>query len=416
MEQYNQNEEVNSEIIGSNKKTAYELYDGFKSFISTFLGVIVAIIGIGVVFVVSSLEGTKEIKASNKENAYLIGAWRENNVGNFPENRVDIIRYNDKDYYFVVEEFGDNKEVIKWYFAYEGGLGYVFSDYKFYILTGITIMVSVFVAQINYTTAINSTMGTTKFLKTLKVYQDSKNKVAEKTQYIPMFCSYKNKQLYENTKRDIVEGANISYDYYVSERFDPLKLEKWQQEALLEIEKIRIERITPSDLLQEKTSKSKRQSHLPISPEKHKVNYLMTSFIQKIISSALSGMVVALGVVLGNWVLGLTYGFTVLLSFITSNITGADYANSGLRQRYIAKADLLNEFYNMVGYFEEEAKKEKQKQENIALEKQKQEKLVLEKEKQENLVLEKEKQETIILGEKSEKSFLPITVANSKEI
>lgn len=247
-------------------------------------------------------------------------------------------------------------------------------------------MVSVFVSQINYTTAINSTMGTTKFLRTLKVYQDSKNRVAEKTQYIPAFCSYKNKQLYENTKRDIVEGANISYDYYVSEEFDPLKLEKWQQQALLKIKKIKIEKITPSDLLQEKRNKSKRQSHLPISPEKHKVNYLMTSFIQKIISSALSGMVVALGVVLGNWVLGLTYGFTVLLSFITANITGADYANSGLRQRYIAKADLLNEFYNMVGYFEEEAKKEKQKQ------------------------------ETIILGEKSEKSFSPITVVNSKEI
>ena len=127
-------------------------------------------------------------------------------------------------------------------------------------------------------------------------------------------------------------------------------------------------------------------------------------------------MVVALGVVLGNWVLGLTYGFTVLLSFITSNITGADYANSGLRQRYIAKADLLNEFYNMVGYFEEEAKKEKQKQENIALEKQNQETIALEKEKQENDVLEEQKQETIILGEKSEKSFLPITVVNSKEI
>ena len=386
MEQYNQNEEVNSEIIGSNKRSVYDLYDGFKSFISTFLGVIVAVIGIGVVFIVSSLEGTKEIKASNKENAYLIGEWRENNVSDFPENRVDIIKYNGKDYYFVVEKFGDNNEVIEWYFAYEGGLGYVFGDYKFYILTGITIMVSVFVAQINYTTSINSTMGTIKFLKTLKVYQDSKNRVAKKTQYIPAFCSYKNKQLYENTKRDIVEGANISYDYYVSEKFDPLKLEKWQQKALLKIKKIKIEKITPSDLLQEKTSRSKIQSHLPISPEKHKANYLMTSFIQKIISSALSGMVVALGVVLGNWVLGLTYGFTVLLSFITANIKGADYANSGLRQRYIAKADLLNEFYNMVGYFEEEAKKEKQKE------------------------------ETIILEEKNEKSFSPITVVNLKEI
>ncbi len=364
MEQFNENENNTSR-----RTNLYEAVDGMKSFISTFLGVIVTLIGIALVFVISSLEGTKEIKASNKENAVIIGMWREQNSSLFPENRVDIINFDGKDYYFVVEEVADDGKILKWYFAYEGGLGYVFSDYKFYILTGITIMVSIFVAQINYTTSVNSTMNTTKFLKTLKAYQDSKNKIVKNTQYIPMFCAYKNKQLYNDTKREIVESANISYDFYLSDKFDITKLEEWQSNILDRIKKIKIERISPSDLLQEKGKDGRKRTLLPIAPERHKRNYLIRSSIQKFFSSILSGMVVALGVVLGNWLLGITYGFTVLLSFIMANIAGADYANSGLRQRYIAKADLLNEFYNMIDYFIEQekelAKKEVNSFENV---------------------------------------------------
>jgi len=348
----------------SKRASLYEAVDGIKSFISTFLGVIVALVGIVLVFVISSLEGIKEIKASNKENAVIMGMWREENDSLFPEDRVDIINYNDKEYYFVVEKLTDDGEILEWYFAYDGGLGYVFKDYKFYILTGITIMVSIFVAQINYTTSVNSTMNTTKFLKTLKAYQDSKNKIAKNTQYIPMFCAYKNKQLYNDTKREIVESANISYDFYSSPAFDITKLEQWQRDILEGIKKIKIERIAPSDLLQEKSKNGRRIALLPIAPEKHRKNYLMLSSIQKFFSSILSGMTVALGVVLGNWFLGITYGFTVLLSFIMANISGADYANSGLRQRYIAKADLLNEFYNMIDYFVEQEKELAKKEVN----------------------------------------------------
>lgn len=340
--------------IQKDRRSVYETFDGIKSFISTFLGIIVTIIGIAVVFVVSSLEGTKEIKASNKVNASIIALWRSENEGSFPENKVDTILYEGKEYYFVVNSYGENQEILEWYFAYDGGFGYIFKDYKFYILTGLTIMVSIFIAQINYTTAINGTMNTTKFLKTLKVYQDNKTKVSENTQYIPAFCVYKNKQLFENTRREIIESANVSYDSYSDGSLDIHKLEDWQKKRIKEVKKIKIERITASDLLQEKGSMKKRRTLLPISPEEHKRKYLIRSSIQKVFSSILSGMTVALGIVLGNWVLGITYGFTVLLSFIMANIVGSDYANSDLRQRYIAKSDLLNEFYNMIDYFKKQ--------------------------------------------------------------
>lgn len=360
MEQYD-NQYDNKDI---KKVNLYESIDSFKSFISTFMGVIVAFIGIALIFVVSSLEGSKEIKASNKENAVIMGMWREQNASQFPEDKVDIIRYNDKDFYFVVDKVSEDGTILKWYFAYDGGLGYVFSDYKFYILTSITIMIAVFVAHINYTTSINSTKNTTKFLKTLKAYQDTKNKVVKHTQYIPMFCAYKNKQLYEDTKREIVESADINYEFYISDKFDKEKLEKWQLEILDNIKKIKIKRISSSDLLQEKSGKAKTVSLLPISPEEHKKNYNIRSIVQKIVSSCLSGLTVAFGIVLGNWVLGITYGFTVLVSFIMANITGVDYANNGLRQRYIAKADLLNEFDNMIDYFIAQEKELLKKEEN----------------------------------------------------
>lgn len=359
MEQYNNNTQE------TKTTNIYEAIDGLKSFISTFLGVIVAVVGIAVVFIVSSLEGTKEIKASNKDNAVIMGIWRESSENLFPENKVDIIKYEDKDYYFVIKRMDEEGQILDWYFAYDGGLGYIFGDYKFYILTGITIIIAVFVSQINYTTSKNGAMNNTKFLKTLKAYQDSKNNIQKQTQYIPAFCVYKNKQLYENTKREIVEGANINYEFFLSEKFDITKLEKWQVKRLNKIKKIKIEGITASHLLQERGAKVKKKTFLPISPERHQKNYLFASIIQKTFMSALSGMTVALGIVLGNWFLGITYGFTVLLSFIASNIYGADYANNGLRQRYIAKADLLNEFSNMVEYFialdlEEKAKAKKE--------------------------------------------------------
>ena len=58
MEQFNDNENNISK-----RTSLYEAVDGMKSFISTFLGVFVALlIGIALVFVISSLEGTKRNK------------------------------------------------------------------------------------------------------------------------------------------------------------------------------------------------------------------------------------------------------------------------------------------------------------------------------------------------------------------
>lgn len=335
----------------------YVAYTKARSWVSTFLGIILTVLGIGVVFVVSSLEGTKEIQAPSAVSASILNQWRENNEGLYPEARAEIISYEGKEYYFVIKNDNPDTEIIEeWYFAYDGGLDYVFSDYKFYVLTSITSLVSIYVAYVNYVTTTRSVMGTEVFVKTLKHYQEKKQKIEKYTQYIPDFCMYKNKQAYENAKRDIIEEAAISYDIYKKHEFDYTflsKLAPWQKKILKKITKIKVQKIHSADLLQEhNTGKLEMNIELlPQSQKQHQREFVWGGILQRIFTSALSGLTVAFGIVLGNWVLGITYGISVFMSFVSAIVIATDFVSTTLRNRFLAKADLLNEFDNIKDRF-----------------------------------------------------------------
>lgn len=332
----------------SNNQLESKFYSAFtqtRSWVSAFLGVIVTVVGVAVVFMISALEGTKEIQVSNSLSVEILNDWRaQNRTDGFPEERAEIIEYNGQQYYFVESE-------DTWYFAYDGGIGYVFRDYKFYLLTSITFAVAMYVANINYVSTVKQMRNADIFVKTLSHYQKVKVKIEKHTQYIPDFCAYKNKQAFEMAKRDIVESADINYQLYLSDKFDYSALEEWQKKILKDIEKIKVKRIQSSDLLQERGYTTKNIQLLPISQKEHQRMYTIRSAVQKILSSILSGTVVAFGVVLGNWILGITYGMVVVMSFVSAIVIASDYVTSTLRNRYIAKADLLNEFDNIKDRF-----------------------------------------------------------------
>lgn len=357
MEQYNQDA---TKLLNAYTKT--------RSWIVNFLGIIVTVIGVIVVFVVSSLEGTKEIVASNTINSRIIQIYRSENPGSlFPEPKTSIIVYDNQEYYFVVDEYGENGEILDWYFAYDGGLEYIFTDYKFYVLTALTIVISMWVSSINYTSTSRAVMQGEQFVKTLGVYAERKKDIDKYTQYIPDFCMYKNQQAYEMAKREIVEEASIHWESYNSPNFDVGTLQKWQKKTLKKIRKIKVKKIYSNDLLQENGQSVGRIQLLPMSQQEHKRIFFVTGGFQKVISSALSGLVVAFGVVLGNWVLGITYGLTVIMSFVSAIIIATDFVSTTLRNRYLAKADLLREFDNIKEMFEkkEEVVKEEVKEVKI---------------------------------------------------
>lgn len=335
-------EAYNGEKIDS---TFQQVYRKTSSWISSALGIIALFIGAVAVFLISSLEGTKEIKASNTLSGQLMERW-ENEHSDDPMTYASSLQHKDKLYYFV-GEYDEVGKLVTWYWAYDGGLEYVFNDYKFYILTAVASIVSIIVAGMNYTVTARSAMQTTEFKKSIEYYRKKKEKIEPYTQYIPDFCNDINTVTYLNAKKDIVEDAGITWDYYNSKEFEPTSLDKWQLKKLTKIKKIKIIRVKSQDLLQEKGSLSTKIRVLPMGIDEHKKRFLLTGGVQKVISMFLSGLTAAFGFVLQNWGLGILYASMVLLSFIGAIITANDYTLSTLKNRYIAKGDLLNEMYNI---------------------------------------------------------------------
>lgn len=329
----------------------YRAYQAGRSWIIASLGIIITIVAIVLIFFISSLEGTSEIKAGNYKSGKILNVWRERegitdeNV--FPAVKSTIVEYDGREYYYIEEYDLETGEVTDWYFAFEGGIQYVFMDYKYYVLTAIVAVIAIFVSYINYSSAVNSSKNTAKFTNSLIYYKDAKAKVRGFFHLIPLFCIDKNKERTDIAVRDIVEEAGLIYEDYIDNKIDKTQLEEWQIKILKRIKKIKIKRLHSTDLLQEKTKSGKTIRMLPLGESENQRNFLITSSFQKIISIALSGVVVAFGVVLGNWTLGATYGFTIAMGAVTAGIAGSDYAYNVLRNRFITKADYLIEFYDV---------------------------------------------------------------------
>ncbi len=329
----------------------YQAYQAGRSWIIASLGVIITIVAIILIFFISSLEGTSEIKAGNYKSGKILNVWRERegitDEKVFPAVKSTIVEYDGREYYYIEEYDLETGEVTDWYFAFEGGIQYVFSDYKYYVLTSIVAVIAVFVSYINYSSAVNSSKNTAKFINSLTYYKNAKANVRGFFHLIPLFCIDKNKERMDIAVRDIVEEAGLVYEDYVAGKVEKDKLEEWQKKILKKIKKIKIKRLHSTDLLQEKTRGGRTIRMLPAGEDENQRKFLITSSFQKVISIALSGVVVAFGVVLGNWTLGATYGFTVAMGAVTATIAGSDYAYNVLRNRFITKADYLIEFHDV---------------------------------------------------------------------
>jgi len=314
-----------------------------RTWFSTFLGVTLTVVGMTVMFFIASIEGVKEVRASNVKSAKILEVWQEENPDeDFPKERTELVEYENKEYYFAYDE-DEN-----WYFAHSGGVDYIFNDLKFYVLTGLTLIVTLYVSHVNYVSTIRTIVRGPEFVSTLEYYKKRKDKIEKYTQYIPDFCSYKNKQARDIKVREIVEKANLEYDKYIKGEINLNALEEWQSTIMQDIRRIKVNKIYSSDLLQEgRTTSSSRITILPMSQSDHHRRFMLTGAAQKVVTVFLSGLVASFGIVLGNWFLGLAYAMTVLISYISSVIIATDFANTTLRNRFIAKGDLLMEFDNI---------------------------------------------------------------------
>ena len=99
--------------------------------------------------------------------------------------------YDGKEYYFVIDgRDEETKEITKWHWAFDGGLGYVFKDYKFYVMTFISLVLSMFVASVNFTSTIRSL---TKTIICKNLIYRTKRQVTIRNTYL-CFASKKKKK------------------------------------------------------------------------------------------------------------------------------------------------------------------------------------------------------------------------------
>lgn len=364
-------EEETLEQDNSTGSWLYNNTEKTKAFLSAWMGVILTIVAMITIFIVAAVEGTKEVKAPNVVSGRLLTEWRveQGVTSGFPEERTVVMEYKNKEYYFIVEEYSEEGDILKWYWAYDAGLDYIFGDYKYYVLVAITLMFSVAVSSANYNSTLDKVISTPKFTLSLIYYQKKKDAISKKTHLLPKFCIYKNKQTYEQAKMNLIQKADIDYDFYLSKDFDKKMLSKWQKRQLRKIKKIKLVSITPSDLLQEKNFSVRKIRILPESQSEHKRRFILTGLGSKLITTAASGMVAGFGIVIGDWVLGLVFGSSIVISAIGAIISAADYGTSTLKNRFISKGDLLQEFDNISDMFiekkaqVEESKKVEEKNE-----------------------------------------------------
>jgi len=338
---------VRPDDANSNYTDAVSKASKLKGWALSFVGIFIVLIAVGIMFIIASLEGTREIHASRNLGGKILQNWRvANDLGpnTYPEEMVERFVYNGKEYYFVVEEYDDSFVPVKWYFAYEGEMKYVFGDWKFWALNVIALGLSIYIASTMFRSGVSSSQKSDKFKASQKYYSECKKRVENDTQYLSQYCSDKYEETYNDAVERIVKQAGIKYEDYKANEY---VAEKWQKKILKLIRKIRIEGISNADLLQDKVRRSQTKiSLLPIDQARFERNYIIKTSLAKSFSIVASGLTVVFGFTIGNWQVGLSYAFIILSTAFSSYLVGIDYGMNELRLRFIGKGDLLIEFAN----------------------------------------------------------------------
>lgn len=217
-----------------------------------------------------------------------------------------------------------------------------------------------------------------QFTSSLKYLADSKTSIKEIMYLLPRYVKYKNETALENVKKLFVEENGLSYVLYQKGYYDKKEifetLSKKQQKVFEEINKIKITKLNPSDLLSEH-SKGRSKYLDPLYLGKDERTDAIQSNTTMIFTKAVLPIITsyfAIQVVLGSNILwGAIQVAVILLMGVSHYMEGEDYILTELKNRQINKADLLIEFKNLFDnknkIFEEEIEllKELEKEEVV---------------------------------------------------
>lgn len=205
------------------------------------------------------------------------------------------------------------------------------------------------------------------FMNALKYLAEAKTNIKEIMYLLPRYTRHKNETALFDVKRLFIEEKGLLFTLYQKgyyERNDVYQdLSNEQKKALQDVNKIKITKIQPSDLLSEH-SKSKSKHYDPLYLGKDEKADARQSSISMAITKSVLPIITsyfAIQVVLGSSILwGAIQVAVILLMGVTHYMEGEDYIVTELKNRQINKADLLIEFKNLYDnshkMFEEEMK------------------------------------------------------------
>jgi Spy/CpxP family protein refolding chaperone len=192
------------------------------------------------------------------------------------------------------------------------------------------------------------------FMGALKYLAEAKQSIKNIMYLLPRFIRHKNETSLEDVKKLFIEENGLLYALYQKGYYDKKEifenLDDFQKKALKEIDKIKITKLQPSDLLSEH-SKSKSRYYDPLYLGKDERTDAQQSGFSMALSKAILPIITsyfAIQVVLGSSLLwGAIQVAVIMLMGVTHYMEGEDYILNELRNRQINKADLLIEFKNL---------------------------------------------------------------------
>lgn len=219
---------------------------------------------------------------------------------------------------------------------------------------GFTYLFALYVAISMRSMGKKSGKDSRTFNNALKYLAEAKNNIKHIMYLLPRFIRHKNETSLEDVKKLFIEENGLLYSLYQKGYYEKKEIYKnlgeFQKKALKDIEKIKITKIQPSDLLSEH-SKSKSRYYDPLYLGKDERTDAQQSGLSMALSKAILPIITsyfAIQVVLGSSILwGAIQVAVIMLMGVTHYMEGEDYILNELKNRQINKADLLIEFKNL---------------------------------------------------------------------
>jgi hypothetical protein len=190
-----------------------------------------------------------------------------------------------------------------------------------------------------------------QFIATMAAYGAVINMITPYIEKLDGWCETKNKDLEKKEKEKILLSAGISYNRYKSAEFDINKCTEQQKIIVKRAENLKLRKLTSSALTSEKKEKANDPFYLGKTAEEYMTQSSVKDFFSK------AGLAVVLGyfgvelISDFSWETLLWYALQVaafLVLGIVKYTSSYLFTTGSLRNRFIAKTNILYEFLNEV--------------------------------------------------------------------